>query len=55
MIPVIGYAAKYSFTRLKPFRFERESAGLEQVKVAALFCGIWHTNIASLRHDTANA
>ena len=56
-IPVIGYAAKRSSTRLKPLRFKRESAGPGQVEVEVLFCDICHTDIdmASLQYDTPNA
>ena len=54
MIPAIGYAAKHSFTRLKPFRFERESAGPGQVEVEILFCGICHTDIHQTKNDWGN-
>ena len=53
-IPAIGYAAKHSFTRLKPFRFEREAAGPGQVEVEVLFCGICHTDIHQTKNDWGN-
>jgi len=40
MISVIGYAAKHSFSRLKPFEFERNDAGPNEVQIDVLFCGV---------------
>ena len=54
MIPAIGYATKHSFTRLKPFRFERESAGPGQVEVGVLFCGVCHTDIHQTKNEWGN-
>ena len=54
MIPAIGYATKHSFTRLKPFRFEREPAGPGQVEVEVLFCGVCHTDIHQTKNEWSN-
>ena len=53
-IPAIGYAAKHSFSRLKPFRFERESAGPGQMEFEVLFCGICDTDIHQTKNNWGN-
>src|SRR5690242_9752077 len=42
MIKVTGYAAKHSYSRLKPYEFEREEAGAHEVEIDVLYCGVCH-------------
>lgn len=54
MIKVTGYAAKHSFTRLKPFEFEREEAGAQEIELEVLFCGVCHSDIHQVRNEWSN-
>ncbi len=36
MIKVTGYAAKHSFSRLKPLEIERDEAGPQEVEIEVL-------------------
>ena len=54
MIPAIGYAAKHSFSRLKPLAFERDPAGSGQVEIELLFCGICHSDIHQAKNEWGN-
>ena len=33
MIKTIGYGAQHSFSRLRPFAFEREEAGADEIEI----------------------
>jgi len=54
MIQAIGYAAKHSFSRLKPLSFEREEAGPNDVEIAVLFCGVCHSDVHLARNELSN-
>lgn len=54
MIKVTGYAAKHSFTRLKPFEFEREEAGPREIEIEVLFCGVCHSDIHQVKNEWSN-
>ena len=54
MIPAIGYAAKHSFSRLKPMRFERAPAGAGEVEIDILFCGVCHSDIHQVKNEWSN-
>jgi uncharacterized zinc-type alcohol dehydrogenase-like protein len=54
MIPSIGYAAKNSFSRLRPFAFQREEAGVRDVEIAVMFCGICHSDIHQVKNEWSN-
>jgi uncharacterized zinc-type alcohol dehydrogenase-like protein len=54
MIRTIGYGAKHSFSRLRPFAFEREEAGANDVQIDVLFCGVCHSDIHQVGNDWGN-
>jgi alcohol dehydrogenase (NADP+) len=53
-IKAVGYAAKHSFSHLKPFEFEREAAGEREVEIRVLYCGICHSDIHQVRNEWHN-
>jgi uncharacterized zinc-type alcohol dehydrogenase-like protein len=54
MIPSLGYAAKTSFSRLRPFAFQREDTGPTKVEIAVMFCGICHSDIHQVKNEWSN-
>ena len=54
MIQTIGYAAKHSFSRLKPLSFEREEAGPSEIEIEVLYCGVCHSDIHQVKNEWAN-
>ena len=54
MIDAIGYAAKHSFSRLKPMAFQREPAGPGELEIAVLFCGVCHSDIHQAKNEWSN-
>jgi uncharacterized zinc-type alcohol dehydrogenase-like protein len=54
MIKALGYAAKHSFSRLKPLEFEREEAKAFEVAIDILFCGVCHSDIHQVKNEWAN-
>jgi uncharacterized zinc-type alcohol dehydrogenase-like protein len=54
MIKSTGYAAKHSFSRLKPWTFEREDARPDEVEIEVLYCGICHSDIHQVHNDWDN-
>jgi len=54
MIKSIGYAAKHSYSRLKPVEFERAGPGPTEVQIDVLFCGVCHSDIHQVRNEWAN-
>jgi uncharacterized zinc-type alcohol dehydrogenase-like protein len=54
MIDAIGYAAKHSFSRLKPFPFQREDAGPNDVVIDVMFCGVCHSDIHQVKNEWSN-
>lgn len=54
MISATGYAAKHSFSRLKPMSFQRDPAGPGQVEIELLFCGICHSDIHQVKNEWSN-
>ncbi len=54
MIKAIGYAAKHSFSSLKPFAFEREEAGADEIELDVLFCGVCHSDIHQVKNEWSN-
>ena len=54
MIKAIGYAAKHSYSRLKPIEFEREEAGPNEVEIEVLYCGVCHSDIHQVKNEWAN-
>lgn len=54
MIQAIGYAAKHSFSRLKPMRFEREAPKPNEVQIDVLYCGVCHSDIHQVKNEWGN-
>ncbi len=54
MIPAIGYAARHSYSSLKPYTFERDPAGPGQVEIDILFCGVCHSDIHQAKNEWSN-
>lgn len=51
---VTGYAAKHSFSKLKPFEFERAGAGSDEIEIDVLYCGVCHSDIHQVKNEWAN-
>ncbi|MBC7496526.1 MAG: NAD(P)-dependent alcohol dehydrogenase [Sphingomonadaceae bacterium] len=54
MIKAIGYAAKHSYSRLRPFEFERDEAKANEIEIAVLFCGVCHSDIHQVKNEWSN-
>lgn len=54
MIKATGYAAKHSFSRLRPMAFERDEAGPHDVEIDVLFCGVCHSDIHQVKNEWGN-
>lgn len=54
MIKALGYAAKHSFSRLKPLAFEREEPGITEVAIDVLYCGVCHSDVHQAENDWGN-
>jgi uncharacterized zinc-type alcohol dehydrogenase-like protein len=54
MLKVSGYAARHSFTRLKPYAFEREEAGADEVQIEVLYCGVCHSDVHQAKNEWSN-
>ena len=54
MIKALGYAAKHSFSRLKPLEFEREDPKADEVQIEVMFCGVCHSDIHQVKNEWAN-
>lgn len=54
MIKALGYAAKHSFSRLKPFAFERENPTADEVQIEVLYCGVCHSDIHQVKNEWSN-
>lgn len=54
MTKALGYAAKHSFSRLKPLEFEREAPGPSDVEIEVLFCGVCHSDVHQVENDWSN-
>jgi len=53
-IKAIGYAAKHSFSDLKPFEFERDSARDDEIVLDVLYCGVCHSDIHQAKNEWSN-
>ena len=49
-----GYAAKHSFSRLKPIEFDRQPAAKGEIEVEILFCGVCHSDVHQCANDWSN-
>ncbi len=54
MPEAIGYAARHSYSRLKPVKFNRQSAGPGEVEIEVLFCGVCHSDIHQVKNEWSN-
>lgn len=54
MIKAFGYATKHSFSRMKPYAFERAAAGPNEVEVDVLYCGVCHTDGHQVKNEFGN-
>ena len=54
MIQAIGYAAKHSFSSLKPMEFEREDPKPNEVEIEVLYCGVCHSDIHQIKNEWSN-
>jgi len=54
MVDTIGYAAKHSFSRLKPLRFQREEPKGNELELEVLFCGVCHSDIHQVKNEWSN-
>lgn len=54
MISTTGYAAKHSFSRLKPIKFDRKPAKQGEIEVEILFCGVCHSDLHQCANDWSN-
>ena len=54
MTKAIGYAARHSFSRLRPLEFERDDPRPNEVEIEVLFCGVCHSDIHQVRNEWGN-
>jgi alcohol dehydrogenase (NADP+) len=54
MIKTLGYAAKHSFSDLKPFEIERCEPVANEVQIDILFCGVCHSDIHQVKNVWKN-
>lgn len=54
MIKALGYAAKHSFSRLRPFEFERQEAGPNEIEIDVQYCGVCHSDIHQVKNEWSN-
>ncbi len=50
----LGYAAKHSFSSLKPLTFDRREPGVTDVAIDILFCGVCHSDIHQVKNEWSN-
>ncbi|RRA48187.1 NAD(P)-dependent alcohol dehydrogenase [Acidipila sp. EB88] len=54
MTKALGYAAKHSFSKLKPLEFERDAPKPNEVEIDILFCGVCHSDIHQAKNEWSN-
>jgi uncharacterized zinc-type alcohol dehydrogenase-like protein len=54
MVQALGYAAKHSFSRLKPMPFERDEPKAGEVAIDILYCGVCHSDVHQCENDWSN-
>ncbi|WP_267396602.1 MULTISPECIES: NAD(P)-dependent alcohol dehydrogenase [unclassified Sphingomonas] len=54
MIKATGYAAKHSFSRLKPLEIERDEPKPNEVQIEVLYCGVCHSDVHQCENDWGN-
>jgi uncharacterized zinc-type alcohol dehydrogenase-like protein len=53
-LKAVGYAAKHSFSNLKRFEFERSPAGVNEVELEVLYCGVCHSDVHQVKNEWSN-
>ncbi len=54
MTKAIGYAAKHSYSRLKPLEFECQEPGASDVEIEIAYCGVCHSDVHQAENDWGN-
>lgn len=54
MIQATGYAAKDARSPLRPFKFERNVPGSNEVQIDILYCGVCHSDLHQVRNEWQN-
>lgn len=54
MIQATGYAAKDARSPLRPFQFERNAPGPNEVQIDILYCGVCHSDLHQVRDEWQN-
>lgn len=54
MPQVLGYAAKHSFSSLKPLEIDRREPEGKDVEIEILFCGVCHSDIHQVKNEWHN-
>ena len=50
----VSYAAKHSFSRLRPMTIQCDDPKAGEVEIEILFCGVCHSDIHQVRNDREN-
>ena len=50
----LGYAAKHSYSRLRPLEFDRADPAANEVEIEVLFCGVCHSDIHQVKNEWGN-
>jgi len=54
MAKALGYAARHSFSNLKPMEIDRDDPKPGEVAIDVLFCGVCHSDIHQARNEWGN-
>lgn len=54
MIKARGYAAKHSFSSLKPFEFERDDPKDNELQIDVHYCGVCHSDVHQVKNEWKN-
>ena len=54
MVQALGYAAKHSYSSLKPYTFERPEPKPGEVEIEVLFCGVCHSDVHQVKNEWSN-
>ncbi len=55
MTKVLGYAAKHSFSSLRPMELERRDLDANDVDIQILFCGVCHSDVHQVKNEWKNS
>jgi uncharacterized zinc-type alcohol dehydrogenase-like protein len=54
MTKVLGYAAKHSFSDLKPVEITRRAPTANDIQIDVLFCGVCHSDVHQVKNEWKN-